>query len=1210
MNRRLHIKLGKLLTSSMFTVALLLNSVYSDPGTLSDKPLFLGNTVQPNIFFGLDDSGSMGAAVIVNNGAVSTEGFAWIDALGGSRFRTPLYYAQEAANYIAVSNGGTPDSVLLIQSNDYDTPRKRRLTCVGYNTLAYDPTQEYTPWRGEDSLGNPYGNATLAAARTNPYNPGTTLDIRNFVYFEWTDADDDDEYDGPAATDPEAPNGPGDECGDVSSTSNGIRADNIVPDPMNLPFHSKTNFANWFVYYRTREFTAKRAVSELIFDSSHRMGLGTLHDNNNVGTAVSDMTVTANKDNLLEELSRVRGDGSTPTRGMYANIGRYFDKADTGSLTSGDAELGISNNSPILPANQGGTCQQNFAVVVSDGFWRNENEDSSGNDGFSGFGNEDRDTPTVSTFDGGSHEDDWSNTLADVAMHFYEKDLATGLADEVNTITGVDENTAQHLVGFMVAFGIDGTLTDDPIIRENPFTWPQPEENEPTSIDDMRHAAWNSRGAFLSAKDPQNLIDSLSDALAAIDARTATATAVTFNSNQLDAGTHVYLTQFNSENWSGELLAFDINSDGTLGAQAWAATDDLDDSSFNVATRTVYTYNNRREETPPQPADPIVFEWANLSDRHTDDLRTDSAGNKETASGFPAANARLNYIRGDRSEEIGASSPTYNFRARDSRLGDIVHSAPVFVGAPNGPYPDKDPFGSSTSNKRYSDFVEAKKNRKGIVYVGAGDGMVHGFDTTASGAEVMAYIPNALFDDSSANTGLHYLTNPNYTHKYYVDLSLAAGDAFITTSSGGLGTPSWTTVLVGGLRAGGKGVFALDVTDASFPNSDTGANSTVLWEFDDGDSAFVGFSYSNPRIVYLNNNKWAAILGNGYNSADGDAALLILYLEGGVDGTWSTSDYEIIETQSGDSGNVNGLGQVTVVDLNSDLIADRVYAGDIKGNLWAFDISSDNSNDWKVAYPSTGTPDPLFSTSTGRPITVKGAITRTETTTSANEPNVLVLLGSGQYLVTADTSNTDVQAFYGVWDAGTANLDENDLIEQDLIEASSDETVRVMDDVHPNYAATPSSGDFGWFYQLNDPNEMGDSFDSTNRGERVVIDPVVRGEQIFFATLIPGGDVCSDGGGSGWLMVLDAENGGEPTGGGIDLNNDGNFDSNDQISGKFVAGVKFTNGLPAGLGFLGGTDTLYISGTGGVGAGSITTQGIQALPDADIGRLSWQELVE
>lgn len=1183
----------KILTTTAICVFLLLfNSVHAAPGNLAQQPLFLGSNVQPNIFFGVDDSGSMGANVIVNNGAVHTEGFASIPP--ENRFNSPLYYTGEADNY-----GGTGE---LIQLGNFSTPRRRRLTCVGYNVLAYNPETNYTPWRGEDSAGNPYTDATLAAARTNPYNPGTTLDIRNFVFFEWTDTDGDGEYDGPAATDPEAAGvATGDECGDVSSTANGTRAQDIIATPSSptRPAHSQTNFANWFVYYRSREFTAKKAVSELVFQSNHRMGLGTLHNNNNVGTAISDMEVTANKDNLLDSVSQIHGGGSTPTRGMLENIGRYFDKADTGSLTSGNAVLGISNSSPILPNAQGGSCQQNFAVVVSDGFWRDETIN---------VGNDDNDSgPTTSTWDGGSYSDSWSNTLADVAMRYYEKDLATALPGNVKIIPGIDDNTQQHLVGFMVAFGIDGTLTADPTSPTAPFAWPEPIQNTPTTIDDMRHAAWNSRGQFLSAKKPDDLISKLTDALSAIDARAGTSAAVNFNSNELDAGSQLYLTQFNTEDWSGDMLAFDIEDTGpNIGdiiiPEVWATATSLDartDASVKT-NRVIYTYDGTDGKT---------LLWGSLTNAQKDDFRTNPDGTLEAAP-FTVAQKRLDYFRGDRSEEIGASGAPLGFRARGSRMGDVVHSGPTFVGKPNEPFLDINPFG--VDGKRYSQFKAAQNTRKEVVYVGANDGMLHAFDTSASGAEIMAYVPSTLFSSGTAESGLHYLTDPAYVHRYYVDATVNTGDAFVLTSSGGgIGSRDWATILVGGLRGGGKGLFALDVTDPSFSNSDTDAANHALWEFNESDIinsgtslSELGFTFSKPKITLMNNGKWAVIFGNGYNSDHGEASLIILYIEEGLDGTWTAgSDYEVIRTGVGNTSTPNGLGEVTLVDLDGDIVVDYIYAGDIRGNLWAFDVTG--SSGWQVAH---GAGTPLFTATDNIPqtpgtmqqITVKAAITRTETSTPTNYPNVLVIFGTGQYLTTADPTNTDDQSLYGVWDAGQGNLDRNNLVEQSLTNGATAPTtgLRVMSDNTVTYADSGAgSGVYGWFFDLPDDRE------------RLNIDPIILGDQVLFGTIVPDADPC-DVGGTGWIMVLDTQNGGEPTGGGIDVDGDGDFDADDQISGDYVAGVKLGDGLLVGLGILG--NTIYASHAGGgAGAGSINSDiKVGPRPTADTGRLSWKELIQ
>ena len=1158
MNNPIVFTMKKLLVCVLFTLLTLNTGVFAAPGNLASQPLFLGTNVQANIFFATDDSGSMDWETTLNTGTHNP---------GNANF---TFLPNPPSSF-----GGLPANWYL---------EIRRSLCLGFNVLAYNPASVYTPWKGEDEDGLAYTNKTLTTALFNPYDNDNVVDISSHVYFIWNDADSDGQYDGPgtvfgAANDPAT-----DECGDVSAdnTASAIQVNSLPatlnPGDAGYP-NSQQNYANWWTYYRKRDFVAKRAMTELINDSNQRMGLATLWNRGSVGTPITDMTSSTNKDNLLDAVGRIDPANGTPLRTLLLNTGRYFDKAGNNSDHSA---LGFTNSSPILGSGNGGECQQNFAVLFSDGFWNT--------DTITTVGNTDGGTSN-SMWDGGSYADTISNTLADVAMYYYETDLATGIADEVKPLAGIDENEAQHLTTYTVAFGVNGTLTANPPNTTDPFAWPDPISNGGGErVDDMRHAAWNARGEFLSARNPDTLISSLENALASIEDRIGTSTAVTFNSNELRADTQLYLTQFNSENWSGDIVAFNFNTDGSINpTEAWRVTDYLDSGSYNYTNRVTYTLNSATNAG-------TTLQWGNISTAQQNDFKTapDSTLGSDTDG-----QTRLNYFLGDRTHE--ASGTAYDFRQRDSILGDIVHSGPVFVGKPSADYPDLDPFGSST--KRYSDFVEAEKNRKGIVYVGANDGMVHGFDTSNNGQEVMTYVPAELYDSGSATSGLHYLSNPNYTHRYYVDINLASGDAFINTSTGGLGSPNWETVLTGGYGAGGRGVFALNITDESFPNSVAGAQNTVLWEFSDVNSAYMGYSYSEPRIALLNNGKWAVLFGNGYNSDNGRAALIILYIEEGIDGTWDTSDYEIIDTGVGDVANKSGIGQITVIDMNGDQVIDRVYGSGIDGNLWAFDLSDSNANNWDSAYKAGSVSKPLFTAQTGQPITVKSAITRTTDTTLANDPNVLLIVGTGQYLTDADPTSTTQQSIYGIWDAGVSEITVSDLVEQTL-ESFSTSTQRVVTDNTVTYDVNnPSNGDLGWYFDLPDT------------GERILIDPVIRLEQVFFATNIPSTQKCDDGGGSGWIMVLDAENGGEPTQGGFDLNADGNFDSADQISNKFVAGVKFDNGLPAGLGFLGGSGKLYITGTGSSGSiggalSGISSENIQQLNFQSKGRLAWKELFE
>ncbi len=822
---------------------------------------------------------------------------------------------------------------------------------------------------------------------------------------------------------------------------------------------------------------------------------------------------------------------------------------------------------------------------MSDGQW---------NGGDPAAGNADGDNS--STFDGGLYADAVSNTLADVAMKYYETDLSS-LANKVPTIAGVDENDAQHMVTYTVGFGVNGTMTESELPGEPGFTgWPTPSANAPETIDDMRHAAYNGRGQFLSAKNPQSLIDSLGQYVADIQARTGTAAAVSFNSTSLQAGTRVFQATFNSSRWSGDLLAKDIVIDAatgvaTISGTAWKASDDID--SRTPALRQVVTYDSGTSSG-------VSFEWGSLTSDQKTDLRTDSSGSLDTeASGM----ARLNYIRGDRSCEISSSDAcrypasgtdvdgkvfsSKSLRQRASALGDIVHSSPFFVGPPATPYPD-----SIEPSAPYSDFAIANKARAGMTYVGANDGMLHALDET--GTEVFAYIPGALFS-SNPGDGLHYLSDPTYVHRYYVDLSPTVQDAYVNVGS----TTAWRSILVGALRGGGKGLFAIDVTDPAALA--TNAASKVLWEFTDKD---LGYTFSDIRIGKMNNGKWAAVFGNGYNNdplGDGHAKLYILYLDGSNITTPVVIDtgVGVLDSTSKDCDNpgsdCNGLATPKLVDLNGDGTIDRIYAGDLHGNLWAFDVSdkTDTAN-WVSAYGA----DPLFracsatpcTASNRQPITVEPDIELHPTQASiTTAPNLLVFFGTGQYLTQADNATTQQQSFYGVWDSKIGNLDRASLTAQSVT-TTPDPTLGNIRTITSN-AVSYSATEKGWYIDFEIP------------GERSVTSPLAFGSIVFFNTVIPSSStssMCSVGG-SGWLMAVDLLTGGAPTFIPIDVNNDGVFDVSDQVGSAMVVGTE-SKGVPAESRFISNKRVTADS------TGAIQIDNVQPTAPTPPSRMSWSEL--
>lgn len=1162
------------------TLAIPSLSTHAAPGTVSDVPLFVTSPVEPNIMLVVDDSGSMDWEVLKSSGA--------------------------EADYPGLPNSGNVD--ITPTRTDQDEILE---SCAGYNVMFYDPAITYVPWSGLDDNGNPYQNQNISSALINPFNPGAGT--RNLLsadgngdlpgYTVWND-DGDGVFEAGECPDPNL--GGYDYSNQFTPTTAMTTAEQI-------------NFANWYTYYRKREYVAKSAFGSVVANAnSVRMGLATLHNNNSVNTAIASMNQdfsTGYKRTLLDELYDINSSGGTPLRRTLEDAGQYLSCQNNG----------FGFGCPALPSNSGGECQQNFTLVMTDGFW---------NGGDPSVNNADGDNS--SSFDGGSYADNEDDTLADVAMHFYETDIRPTVDNKVPTKTNVDENDAQHMVTYTIAFGVNGTLSAMPADPAAAFAWPIPSANDPTTIDDLRHAAWNGRGQFLSADDPDGLRQKINDAIDNINSRKGSASAVSFNSGSLNANSQLFLALFNSENWSGQLQALDLDPNtGGITGLAWDAATELDDPAVTKNTRTILTYKN---------GDGIPLRWGDLNASQQADFRTDPSGNTDVEA---AGMARLGHLRGDRDCESGSPTSgscsyddgtntfsTANLRARNSRLGDIVHSSPTFVGAPNLRWPDRAPFPSGTGNT-YSDYKQSQSSRMGVIYAGANDGLLHAF-RQSDGAEILAYAPDVLFNTDTTK-GYHYLADPSYSHRYYVDMTPTIMDTYIKTSS--TGSRAWHTVLVGALRGGGRGLFALDVTEPStFSETGSVPADVVMWEFTSADDPNLGLTFSQPQIVPLagpgNTVRWAAVFGNGYNAdgGSGSAQLFIVLLEGGLDGTWTIgpgNDYIRIDTGAGDidpnstsntscqaaAADCNGLATPVLVDIDSDGVFDRAYAGDLKGNLWAFDLSGDDMSQWDVAYKNGTTPVALFQGAANQPITAKPAIVRNTDvpTGNANKPNFMVLFGTGQYLTSSDPGTTDSQSFYGVWDAGNSlpsvsslPLTRSDLVEQTIGtgNTSGGVTGRTLTDNTVDYTGSPP--DYGWYMDL------------PTTGERQTTDALVRGDLVFFTTLIPDTDLCAAGG-SGWLMFVKASSGGRPDKVAVDISGDGVLNQLDEIGGEAAGGTQL-DGQAAAVSILG--DTAYVSTSKAEGVDPNNPNTPPDCDDAigdcskaeeldydDTGRLSWEEVV-
>ncbi|MEO0574908.1 MAG: PilC/PilY family type IV pilus protein [Pseudomonadota bacterium] len=1208
---------------------------------IAESPLFLSDAVEPNVIMTLDDSGSMDFETLfpANDGALwwnaDDESFVGRDNANNPSPGTINFNATGGSSatwwkFVYLFPNGCCDrgARRTLGGGHYPIPPTLEFAFArspDYNRGYYDPAIEYEPWVSAGSRTftdinptaapfDPVADATTRVIDLTVDVPATTdwaaqfavLEgminnagavstvgvYESFVYFPstyyLTDATATITLNGTIIDCSAAP-APANydlfrtalAAGTVTGSAAAIGPDGqclvehrIEPSGTLLPTvfprsgRSYTdelqNFANWFSYFRKRHQAMRGGITQA-FNEIDGVRVGTFRLNNR--STVTMRSLTTDRIGVMDDIFTSRGSGGTPTREALTHLGDQFERTDA--------------NAPITAS-----CQKNYGIVFTDGFANASN---------TGIGN-------VDAAAGAPYQDTWSNTLGDIALNYYENFNAPGAfpsglvptpaaCSNITPDPTLDCNDDLHMSTWGVTLNSRGTIfgvTHNTAADAHaiPPAWPQPNvQRSPRMVDDLYHAAVNGRGEVLNARTPVEIATQMAAVLATVIETEGTASAVTFNTGLLSSDSLVYQAKLDSEDWSGFLTASaldpvtgDVNPSPT-----WDAADLLPAAS----ARQISTYD-------PTTNSGIPFRTiGGLTADQQADLGTDLPGTT-------TAQNLLDYIRGDRSNESETA-----FRERSARtvLGDIVHSGPVLVAGPTSGWPSVAPFPSGTD--AYSDFeAGAAATRREAVYVGANDGMMHGFwadvGQTGSGEEFMGYIANSQFSSVSGE-GLHELAQPNYSHRYFTDLTPTVTDAFVASRANP--APSWRTILLGGLRNGGLGLFALDVTDPTAMTESDAANY-VLWEFTSSDDPDLGYTFSEPTIALMNNGRWAALFGNGYNNVGtGQAALFIVFLDGGLDGTWTLgTDYEKIDLP----GANNGLSTPQLADLDNDGVPDRAYAGDLLGNMWAFELDSANPNQWRSAYRDGGLAEALFIARNDageiQPITSRPVLARCPYDNSVS-PDVMVLFGTGQYLTEGDKTTTQGQSFYGIWDRGDEELERADLLEQFANDPSlSYDTTQVR---------VPSDFDFdplsvtGWYMDLPDA------------GERSVSNPLVRGDIVFFNTIIPdSGDPCVVGGG-GWLMSVNICDGGRPDAPVFDFNRDNVVTIGDVVSDTTLTdadgnpltyapgGERFnpTEGLPWQSSVLG--DRQYTPGS----TGSIETRAIDVGSSILDGRLSWEQVI-
>lgn len=625
-----------------------------------------------------------------------------------------------------------------------------------------------------------------------------------------------------------------------------------------------------------------------------------------------------------------------------------------------------------------------------------------------------------------SRKRSWSGN-ADTAIAGLDSPPASGTPTYPNT-TGVASNGAKTLarqlpLSSSKTFTVDSSSSSILTDLKNPLWYlaKYGGPNQPPSS--------GTPDSYFLVNSPLKLKEQLSKAFADQDGKAQKQAQVGAGgvSSSSDTGTIVYEASYVATNWSGNLTAYVKQKDTGALTTLWSSS--TSDKLLTPANRVLLT-------TRSDTRGGVAFEYDSLSDAQKALLNKDGNGTLDSLG-----SQRVSYLRGSKAQE-GLSSPLFRSReqigsttTQSNYYGDILDSSPYYI---SGVDPDY-----RSGEAGFSTFGTAYSTRTPVVYFGANAGVFHGLnatqDTTDKGKEMLGYVPNMVYSKLSK------LTSQSYGHEYYVNSRQASvNDVQIENGWSGSGTLKWSTLAVSAAGFGAKGLFALDVTSPSSFSVDN-ASKIVRWEFTSDDDADMGYMVGIPLILKTNDGKFRVITGNGYNSTNGKAVLYLLDASGPSSTSGWTNRYVKIDVGVGDTTDPNGLSAPSYGDLNilatengaGNGAVDVIYAGDLYGNVWKFDLRSSNPNDWGVA-KLNGVRQPLFSTATynssnvrtgGQPIIAAPVVLKhpTQGTVTLRDgvpetlTGVMVMFGTGKFLGDCDVSNTcakedAVNSFYGIWD--------------------------------------------------------------------------------------------------------------------------------------------------------------------------------------------------
>lgn len=912
-----------------------------------------------------------------------------------------------------------------------------------------------------------------------------------------------------------------------------------------------TNFANWLTYYHTRMQMMKSGTSRAFknIDNKFRVGFNTISytgaSNSDDRFLAVDKFELAQKNSWYTKLFKGNPSSSTPLRTALSKVGKLFAK-----------KSGISGAADPLQY----SCQQNFAILSTDGYWNDSGTAFSLTGG--SVGDMDGGTTPRPMYEGSTAS---SNSLADIAKYYYDTDLRTSalgnctgalgydVCENNVFVSATDNNVKQHLTLFTVGIGADGLLnyqsdyltatTGDYYNLKNGLgspvvNWPDPQVGSsegPYRIDDLWHAAVNGQGQYFSAKNPDDIVNGLNTALASISAKIGSgAAAATSTLNPVAGDNYVYVASYTTVKWYGNLESRLMNLDtGVTSQNATWCVDDLvadtcaapsalqnDTSSgsnvwycvtpsqttcpggtlvgtdckveVNLActgtlkskigalsdSRHIYTkvggglgdftYSNLTAAQRAYFTGSSLSQWSSLT-----------AAQQALASG---ANM-VNFIRGQTGYEDRASNDAANrvFRYREAVLGDAVESQPAYIGKPTFSYTDSG----------YSTFASSASGRTKAVFLGTNDGMLHAFDAT-NGQELWAYVPSMVIPN------LWKLADKSYStmHTYYVN-----GTAYVADIYSG----SWKSIIVGSLRGGGRGYFALDVTDPTSPS--------FLWEFTPNEDSDVGYSFGDAVVTKRKSDgKWVVLVTSGYNNTSPGSGLGYLYVLDAQTGAVLSK----IGTGAGSTATPSGLAKISVWadDPERDNTALYAYGGDLLGNVWRFDLTTNSVMKFAELKDGAGV---------AQPITTRPEISK------INDKRVLYVV-TGKYLEAADLATTQLQTIYAIKDDNatttfvnprTYTSGANKMTAQTFITNGAVRTIGACQAVN-------FTSDRGFY--LNLPDLYTSQTSGISASERAYVDPQLQFGTLLIPTIVPASDFCAPGG-YGWFNYIDYKTGCQVVGG-------------------------------------------------------------------------------